>query len=98
MASYTTPGGTATWACSGAAIGPPLELNRMIVGGSRNTCAPVTEPPEGLAAPSLESAIRRAGGPPALAYKMAEALQWDLDFARDLRVGDHDVDHNLAMV
>jgi murein DD-endopeptidase MepM/ murein hydrolase activator NlpD len=41
------------------------------------------------AAPSLEAAILRAGGPPGLAYRMAEALQWDLDFARDLRRGDH---------
>jgi murein DD-endopeptidase MepM/ murein hydrolase activator NlpD len=38
---------------------------------------------------SLEAAIHRAGGPPGLAYRMADALQWDLDFARDLRRGDH---------
>ncbi len=37
---------------------------------------------------SLEAAIRRAGGPISLAYRMADALQWDLDFARDLRRGD----------
>jgi murein DD-endopeptidase MepM/ murein hydrolase activator NlpD len=41
-----------------------------------------------LADGSLETAIRRVGGPPGLAYRMAEALQWDLDFARDLRRGD----------
>jgi murein DD-endopeptidase MepM/ murein hydrolase activator NlpD len=39
--------------------------------------------------PSLEAAIRHAGGPSGLAYRMADALQWDLDFARDLRRGDH---------
>jgi murein DD-endopeptidase MepM/ murein hydrolase activator NlpD len=38
---------------------------------------------------SLEAAIHRAGGPPGLAFRMADALQWDLDFARDLRRGDH---------
>lgn len=37
---------------------------------------------------SLESAIARAGGDPALAYAMADVLQWDVDFTRDLRVGD----------
>jgi murein DD-endopeptidase MepM/ murein hydrolase activator NlpD len=37
---------------------------------------------------SLETAIERAGGPAGLAARMAEALQWDLDFARDLRPGD----------
>jgi murein DD-endopeptidase MepM/ murein hydrolase activator NlpD len=37
---------------------------------------------------SLEAAINRAGGPPGLAYRMAGVLQWDLDFARDLRRGD----------
>lgn len=37
---------------------------------------------------TLEAALRRAGGPPGLAYRMADALQWDLDFARDLRQGD----------
>ncbi|HYL05246.1 MAG TPA: peptidoglycan DD-metalloendopeptidase family protein [Thermoanaerobaculia bacterium] len=37
---------------------------------------------------SLEAAIQRAGGPAGLAGRMAEALQWDLDFARDLRRGD----------
>ena len=36
----------------------------------------------------LESSIRRAGGPNTLAYRMAEILQWDLDFARDLQTGD----------
>lgn len=37
---------------------------------------------------SLEAAIQRAGGPPGLAFHMADALRWDLDFARDLRRGD----------
>jgi murein DD-endopeptidase MepM/ murein hydrolase activator NlpD len=37
---------------------------------------------------SLEAAVRRAGGPPGLAVRLAEALRWDLDFAHDLRRGD----------
>ncbi len=41
------------------------------------------------ASSSLEVAIHAAGGPPGLAGRMAEALQWDLDFNRDLRRGDH---------
>jgi murein DD-endopeptidase MepM/ murein hydrolase activator NlpD len=36
----------------------------------------------------LESSIRHAGGPNVLAYRMADILQWDLDFARDLQKGD----------
>lgn len=38
---------------------------------------------------SLTAAVARAGGPAALAYRMADVLQWDLDFNRDLRRGDH---------
>jgi len=37
---------------------------------------------------ALESSIRAAGGSPQLTYAMADALQWDLDFNRDLRIGD----------
>lgn len=37
---------------------------------------------------SLEGSIEQAGGDPSLAYVMAEVLQWDLDFNRDLRLGD----------
>jgi murein DD-endopeptidase MepM/ murein hydrolase activator NlpD len=36
----------------------------------------------------LETSIRDAGGPVELAYRMADILQWDLDFSRDLRRGD----------
>ena len=36
----------------------------------------------------LEEAITVAGGETALAYEMADVLQWDLDFNRDLRLGD----------
>lgn len=36
----------------------------------------------------LETAIGRAGGHPTVAYVMADVLQWDLDFNRDLRLGD----------
>src|SRR5262249_54964231 len=36
----------------------------------------------------LEQAIRTAGGEPQVAYRMADVLQWDLDFNRDLRKGD----------
>ena len=37
---------------------------------------------------ALETSIRRAGGPANLADSMARVLQWDLDFNRDLRIGD----------
>ena len=37
---------------------------------------------------ALESSISRAGAPSRLAYGMASVLQWDLDFNRDLRLGD----------
>ena len=37
---------------------------------------------------SLEASIREAGGEVGVAYLMADVLQWDLDFNRDLRTGD----------
>ncbi len=37
---------------------------------------------------ALESSIRQAGGPASLASGLAVVLQWDLDFQRDLRLGD----------
>jgi len=37
---------------------------------------------------SLEASMARAGAPPELAYLIADVLQWDLDFTRDLRHGD----------
>jgi len=37
---------------------------------------------------SLEAAIRAAGAPTAIAYRMADVLQWDVDFNKDLRLGD----------
>ena len=37
---------------------------------------------------SVEESIRKAGGPPALAYRLADVFQWDLDFTRDLQPGD----------
>ncbi|MEM7354382.1 MAG: M23 family metallopeptidase [Acidobacteriota bacterium] len=36
----------------------------------------------------LEASVRRAGGRPQVAYAMSSVLQWDLDFNRDLRLGD----------
>lgn len=36
----------------------------------------------------FEQAVRDAGGEAALAYKIAKVFQWDLDFSRDLRLGD----------
>jgi hypothetical protein len=36
----------------------------------------------------LETSVKRAGGHPTVAYAMADVLQWDLDFNRDLRLGD----------
>ena len=38
---------------------------------------------------SLIGTIQDAGGPAELAYAMSRVLQWDLDFNRDLRTGDH---------
>jgi murein DD-endopeptidase MepM/ murein hydrolase activator NlpD len=43
---------------------------------------------QGVLAGSLESSILGAGGEAVVAYVMADVLQWDLDFNRDLRVGD----------
>jgi len=37
---------------------------------------------------SLEASMARAGAPPELAYSIADVLQWDLDFSRDLRHDD----------
>jgi murein DD-endopeptidase MepM/ murein hydrolase activator NlpD len=37
---------------------------------------------------SLEGSVERAGADGTLAYAMAEVLQWDLDFSRDLQPGD----------
>ena len=43
---------------------------------------------QGTLTGSLEESIRTAGGPPALAYRLADVFQWDLDFTRDLQRGD----------
>lgn len=37
---------------------------------------------------SMEQAVRAAGAPIDIAYKMAFVLRWDVDFTRDLRIGD----------
>ncbi len=37
---------------------------------------------------SLRGSLRRAGADPALALRLQQVLQWDLDFHRDLREGD----------
>lgn len=37
---------------------------------------------------AFDSSVQAAGGPPSLAYRIAEILQWDVDFARDLHRGD----------
>ena len=36
----------------------------------------------------LEQAVIDAGGPVTLTYRLADVFQWDLDFNRDLRLGD----------
>ncbi len=36
----------------------------------------------------LEQAVVAAGGPITLTYRLADVFQWDLDFNRDLRLGD----------
>ncbi len=43
---------------------------------------------EGELSGSLEASVARSGALPELAYAMADVLQWDLDFTRDLRHGD----------
>ncbi len=48
----------------------------------------VTRSTSGVLERSLEGAARAAGAPAAVAYEMADVLQWDLDFNRDLRRGD----------
>ena len=42
----------------------------------------------GVVEDSLISAVVAAGASPQLAYRMADVLQWDVDFSRDLRRGD----------
>lgn len=37
---------------------------------------------------AFDSSVQAAGGPSSLAYRIAEILQWDVDFARDLKRGD----------
>jgi murein DD-endopeptidase MepM/ murein hydrolase activator NlpD len=37
---------------------------------------------------ALDTSIRKAGGPAGLSFRMADVLQWDLDFTRDLKQGD----------
>jgi murein DD-endopeptidase MepM/ murein hydrolase activator NlpD len=61
--------------------------------GWRGTWRPFVEETEfrmvkGSLDGALETSIRLAGGEIVLAYEMAEVLQWDLDFNRDLRLGD----------
>jgi murein DD-endopeptidase MepM/ murein hydrolase activator NlpD len=43
---------------------------------------------EGVVETSLFQAVSAAGGRPALAVAIAEVFRWDVDFLRDLRVGD----------
>ena len=43
---------------------------------------------QGTLAGTLEDSLRAAGGPPALAYRLADVFQWDLDFTKDLKLGD----------
>lgn len=43
---------------------------------------------EGTVTSSLFGAVEAAGGRPALAVGIAEIFRWDVDFLRDLRVGD----------
>ncbi len=36
----------------------------------------------------FDLSVQKAGGPTALAYRIADILQWDIDFSRDLQAGD----------
>lgn len=42
----------------------------------------------GVLSGTLDRSLVEAGAPPELAHAMADVLQWDLDFTRDLRNGD----------
>lgn len=42
----------------------------------------------GVLESAFEAAVRAAGADPRVTFRMADALQWDLDFNRDLRAGD----------
>ncbi len=37
---------------------------------------------------AFDSSVQAAGGPASLAYRIADILQWDVDFSRDLHRGD----------
>jgi murein DD-endopeptidase MepM/ murein hydrolase activator NlpD len=43
---------------------------------------------QGTLTGSLDESVRAAGGPPSLAYRLADVFQWDLDFTKDLQRGD----------
>jgi len=64
--------GTESWDASWQPFRRTVEL-RVLRGRLENT---------------LDGSIRDAGGPSEIAYRMADILQWDLDFARDLQRGD----------
>ncbi|HVS63129.1 MAG TPA: M23 family metallopeptidase [Thermoanaerobaculia bacterium] len=42
----------------------------------------------GALAGGFEASVEAAGGPAMVAYRLADVFQWDLDFNRDLRLGD----------
>jgi murein DD-endopeptidase MepM/ murein hydrolase activator NlpD len=44
---------------------------------------------EGQVTSSLFGAVEAAGGQPELAVLLAQVFQWDVDFLRDVRTGDH---------
>jgi murein DD-endopeptidase MepM/ murein hydrolase activator NlpD len=49
----------------------------------------VVERLEGAVTSSLFGAVEQAGGEPELAVALASVFQWDIDFLRDVRKGDH---------
>jgi murein DD-endopeptidase MepM/ murein hydrolase activator NlpD len=70
-----------------------LALRRERAGGWETHLEPyddqtVVAVARGELANTLEAAVRETGAPPALAYRLAQVFQWDLDFNRDLRQGD----------
>ncbi len=42
----------------------------------------------GVLETALETSMRAAGAPAEVAHRLGDVFQWDLDFARDLRLGD----------
>ncbi|MFN7959711.1 MAG: peptidoglycan DD-metalloendopeptidase family protein [Thermoanaerobaculia bacterium] len=91
---------TATFDSKAALASFELQLEgrgKILLANTEGRWQPTWDPAERTVMPrvvrgelisSLEEAVRAGAAEPELAYEMADVLQWDLDFARDLRRGD----------